>query len=412
MDDLDDLTRLTPDLAALGWTDDHDRWAEGLVVDEEGTEALGTDAPGADGQGADEPGAGEPSAGDSGPDRPLIRGRLARVSRGFSVVFTGGDAVLAASGSARSRVDDAPATGDFVVVRDDPADGPVIAAIAPRTSALTRRAPGRVPEPQVLAANARSVLVMHGLDRPLNARRLERQLVVAWDSGAEPVVVLTKADLVDDATDATDEAAVIAPGVQVVAVSAETGLGLDQLRPLFDGGAAVAMLGLSGIGKSSLVNALSEGQVQRTGEVRAADRRGRHTTVTRDLIPLPDGGFVIDAPGVREIGLWQAYDGLVLAFPEIADAAGRCRFADCEHASEPGCEVRAGIERGDVDRRRIDHWQELTAELALQESQLEDFARRSESRDRAAAEDDRDGARTNQRSRRGGGGRRGRGRRR
>ncbi len=165
----------------------------------------------------------------------------------------------------------------------------------------------------------------------------------------------------------------------------------------------MAMLGLSGIGKSTLVNALSSGLVQRTGEVRATDQKGRHTTTTRDLIPLPGGGFLMDAPGVRELGLWQAYEGMALTFPEIASAEPDCRFADCEHDAEPGCAVRAGIEAGAVDQRRLDHWRELQAELALQETQLEEFARRSESRDRADAEDQRDQARPNRRARQGGG---------
>ncbi len=173
---LDDLARLTPDLASLGWGDEHNGWAEqvvaGLTADDT-AEAL-------DYQGT------------------VYRGRVAQVSRGFSVVFIGGDAILAASGSTRTRTELAPATGDFVVVADHPEDGTHIVDIAPRSSALARRAAGRVPEPQVLAANIDRVFVMHGLDRDLNLRRIERQLVVSWDSGATPVVVLTKADIVGD----------------------------------------------------------------------------------------------------------------------------------------------------------------------------------------------------------------------
>lgn len=360
---LDDLAVLTPDLASLGWTDDLDTWADSLG------------------------------------DGDLIRGRLARVDRGFSLVFTGGDAILAASGSARAALGAVPATGDFAVITDDPEDGPTVAALAERRTVLQRRAPGRVPEPQVLAANADAVFVMHGLDRPLNLRRLERQLVVAWDSGAEPVVVLTKADTVDDAERVVTEAAAVAPGVDVVAISTVSGVGIDDIARHFDGHRSVALMGLSGIGKSSLVNALSAGRVQRTGEVRASDRRGRHTTVTRDLIPLPDGGLVIDAPGVREIGLWQAYSGLELAFPEIAEAAAECRFNDCEHEAEPGCEVRARLVDGSIPERRLEHWRDLRAELELQETQLEAFARRSESRDRAEAEEARDRTRSSRRSR-------------
>jgi ribosome biogenesis GTPase len=354
---IDDLAALTPDLASLGWDDEREAWAAAI----------------------------ESEAG-----KPVSRGRIARVSRGFSLVFTGGEALLVASGSQRAEVGLVPATGDFVVVRDDPEDGPSLVGIAERRTALQRRAPGRIPEPQVLAANAEAVFVMHGLDRELNLRRLERQLVVAWDSGAQPAVLLTKADVEPDVDRVVDEVAAIAPGVEVLATSTTSGRDLDRVRAWFEGCRSVALLGLSGVGKSSLVNVLSDGVVQRTGEVRAADRRGRHTTVTRDLIPLPAGGFVIDAPGVREIGLWQAYAGLDLAFPEIAEAAATCRFADCEHLAEPGCGVRDGVEADAIPGRRLEHWRELQAELALQETQLAEAARRAESRQRAQAEDERD----------------------
>ena len=328
---------------------------------------------------------------------------MARVSRGYSLVFTGGDAVLAASDSTRTRTELVPATGDYVIVQDSDADGPNILDIAPRATALTRRASGRVPEPQVLAANIGAVFVMHGLDRSVNLRRIERQLVVAWDSGATPVVVLTKSDQIGDPArlqDMIDEVAAVAPGVTTVAVSMVTHDGMDEIEALIPEGATVALMGLSGIGKSTLVNHLSNGQVQRTGEVRAADRRGRHTTVTRDLIPIPGRGHIIDTPGIREIGLWQAYRGLDLAFPEIAEAAAQCRFADCGHEAEPGCGVQDGLASGAIADRRLDHWRSLMEELELQETQLEEFARRAESRDRADANRRRDAERPNRRSRR------------
>lgn len=340
---------------------------------------------------------------DDASETESVNGRVARVSRGFSLVFTGGDAVLAASDSTRTRTELVPATGDYVVVQDSEADGPHILDIAPRSTALTRRAPGRVPEPQVLATNIDSVFVMHGLDRPTNLRRIERQLVVAWESGATPVIVLTKSDQVSDTDElrgTVEEVAAVAPGVSTLAVSMVTGEGMDDVEARIPEGSTVALMGLSGIGKSTLVNLLSGGQVQRTGEVRAADRRGRHTTVTRDLIPIPGRGHIIDTPGIREIGLWQAYDGLALAFPEIAEAAAQCRFADCAHDAEPGCGVQDGLASGVIAERRLDHWRELAAELELQESQLEEFARRAESRDRADANRRRDSERPNRRSRR------------
>lgn len=393
---LDDLVHLTPDLASLGWTDDHEAWALSVIDNLDDPQSRAT----------------------------VHRGRVAQVSRGFSLVFTGGDALLAASGATRTRTDMAPATGDFVVVADDPEHGRHIVDIAPRSSALSRRAAGRVPEPQVLAANLDHVFVMSGLDRDVNVRRIERQLVVAWDSGATPAVLLTKADLLDAPENDGDLDAIVdrvqraAPGVEVIAVSMLSDHGIADITRRLGPASTVALLGLSGIGKSTLVNLLSGGEVQRTGEVRAADRRGRHTTVTRDLIPIPGHGFVIDTPGIREIGLWQAYDGLALTFPEIHAAAAECRFADCSHDQEPGCGVQAALASGRIEPRRLQHWQELSAELELQETQLEEFARRSESRDRADAERDRDnerkrkpgrgGGRGRSRGDRGRGGRRGR----
>lgn len=366
---IDDLAQLTPDLDALGWDDELEQWSLDNQPDDL-------------------------------PESGATRGRIARVSRGFSLVFTGGDAVLAASGSTRTDGELAPATGDYVLVIDDPEDGPSLAAIAPRRSALTRRAAGRIPEPQVLAANVDDVFVMQGLDREINLRRIERQLVVSWESGAEPVVVLTKADQVDDASDAIAEVSAIAPGVAVIAVSTVDGQGIDAIAQRVSSGRTVALLGLSGIGKSTLVNKLTDGIVQRTGEVRAADRRGRHTTVTRDLIPIPNGGFIIDTPGIREIGLWQAYDGMAKTFPEISSEIPNCRFADCEHINEPDCAVRAALNEGVIPERRLEHWRDLSGELDLQETQLEEYARRSESRDRADAERRRDAERPNSRSRR------------
>jgi len=376
--DFDDLASLTPNLESLGWDEHLALWAD-EVIGELGSDPLN------DGAGA---------------QLWWSRGRLARVTRGYSLVFVGGDAILASSMGARANATVTPAIGDFVVVEHHPTDGASVVAVAERRSALGRRAPGRIPNVQVLAANIESVFIMHGLDRDMNLRRIERQLVVAWQSGAKPVVLLTKADAVDDASlaMAIDAVSTIAPGVEVVALSTVTGVGLDRVRSHLTPKTTVGLLGLSGVGKSSLVNELSDGLVQRTGEVRTTDRRGRHTTVTRDLIPLPNGALVIDAPGVREIGLWQAYEGLALTFPEIDQLTSNCSFNDCEHGDEPDCAVSDAVKDGQIQERRVDHYLELQAELALQETQLEEAARRAESWDRAAAENRRDGARNSRRS--------------
>lgn len=340
-------TPASPPLGALGWTDEHDDWASEIPHDH--------------------------------------RGRIARASRGFCVVFTGDDTVMAASSSVRADLGIAPATGDFVTVTEIEGE-PVISGIADRTTELTRRAPGRVPEPQVLAANVDDVFVMHGLDRPINLRRLERQLVIVWQSGANPVVLLTKADEVAHHEEAVESIRQIAPGVETLATSTVTGRNIDVVRRYFTGTRTIAMLGLSGIGKSTLINELSGGTVQRTAQVRATDKRGRHTTVTRDLIPLPGGGIAVDTPGIREIGLWQAYDGIARTFAEITEAIAQCKFADCQHDHEPDCGVRTARSEGQIAERRIDHWRELMAELELQEQQLDEFDRRSEHRDRADAD--------------------------
>ncbi len=312
-------------------------------------------------------------------------GRIARANRGFSLVFTDGAAVLAASGSVRADTGIAPATGDWTTIVD--VDGvPTLGEIGERTTTLARRAPGRHPEPQVLATNIDDVFVMHGLDRPINFRRLERQLTIAFASGATPVVLLTKSDEVRHAAEAAASVEKIAPGVEVIPFSTRTGENMDRVRSHTVPGRTVVLLGLSGIGKSTLVNELSGGQVQRTAEVRATDQKGRHTTVTRDLIPLPDGGVIIDTPGIREIGLWQAHTGIARTFAEITEAVEACRFGDCDHRDEPGCGVRAAVSDGTITARRLDHWRDLTAEDELQDTQLDEFARRAESRDRAHAE--------------------------
>ncbi len=369
---IDDLAVLSPTLVSLGWDDRCEAWADKIS---------------------------ETS------DSELTRGRIARVSRGFSLVFTGGDAVLVNSSSERSDASTAPATGDYVLIGPDDEDAQIITAIAPRRTALIRRMPGRVPEPQILAANVDHVLVMHGLDRELNMRRMERQLVVAFDSGATPVIVLTKSDYEDELVEPFEQTierlGQAANGVEIITTSAKSGDGLDRLAELFSGHRTSVMLGLSGIGKSTLVNVLSDGVVQLTNEVRVTDRRGRHTTVTRDLIPFPGGGMIIDTPGIREIGLWQAHAGLEAAFSDLSGGAHHCRFADCQHNKEPNCGVQEIIAAGQSTPERLEHWMSLQAELAEQDEQLEEFTRRNESRLRARAEDKQNKQRPKKTKRRG-----------
>ncbi len=300
--------------------------------------------------------------------RGLWAARVAREERGrYRVLGTGGDRAAVAGGrlrrSASARAD-LPTVGDWVAVRPALDDGPlVIEAVLPRASVFLRKSAGPRTEPQALAANVDSVLVVAGLDAEYNPRRIERYLAAAWDSGALPVVVLNKADLVEDREDRVVETRLSAPGVEVVALSARTGEGLEGLAPCLAPGRTVALLGSSGVGKSTLVNALLGEPRQATAEVRPSDARGRHTTTRRDLLVLPGGALLIDTPGLRELQLWADEDSLSGAFPDIEELAAGCRFRDCWHEEEPGCAVRESVARGTLAAGRLESWRKLQREL-------------------------------------------------
>jgi ribosome biogenesis GTPase / thiamine phosphate phosphatase len=249
------------------------------------------------------------------------------------------------------------AVGDWVAVAHD--DRSAVAAALPRWSALLRRSADRSTTAQVLAANIDVVAITHDLSKPFNIRRAERELVMAWDAGARPIIVLTKSDLCRiDIDDALNEVANSLNGVDVLVVSATTGNGVDDLADVFAGRTGV-FLGASGAGKSSLVNALAHVDLQDTGEVRAGDGRGRHTTTAGELICLGDGTVVIDTPGIRTVGLWESDgDGLEAVFSDIAELAVSCRFADCQHDAEPGCAVRDVIDGG-----RLSSYRKLQREI-------------------------------------------------
>lgn len=279
-------------------------------------------------------------------------GRVVRQDRGWVQVAT-------AEGveSARTRADriGTPVAGDWVVVVDDE-----VAAVLERRSALRRADPVGEGE-QVLAANLDQVLVVAGLDRPVKAGRIQRAAAQAWDAGAEPTVVLTKADLVDDLDGTVRAVATEHPGTDVVAVSVVTGQGIDELNRAL-GRHTVVLLGESGAGKSSLLNALAGEEVALTGDVREADAKGRHTTTRRELHLLPGGGIVVDTPGIRAIGLYADPEAIDAAFSDIDDLSAGCRFGDCTHDHEPGCAVLAAVEAGDLAAARLAAYRELHAE--------------------------------------------------
>ena len=262
----------------------------------------------------------------------------------------------------------APTVGDHLELRPE---GPP--RLLPRTSLLVRGTARGTSVGQPLAANVDHVLICLGLSGPLPLRRLERLLTLAWESGAVPVVVLTKADLCSDVPAAVRQVGPYAPGSEVVAVSAET----DDLAGLAPYASSVlVLLGASGAGKSTIVNTLMGDQVMDIGDLRDVDGKGRHTTSHRELVLLPTGGMVIDTPGLRGVSLHAADDGLALAFSDVHDLAAACRFADCAHVGEPGCAVLASIDAGDLGQDRVDGWRKLQRELAWQ-------ARRTDARLRA-----------------------------
>jgi ribosome biogenesis GTPase len=295
--------------------------------------------------------------------------RVTRVDRGVCTALTSGGPVrasLAGTLLAQAARDPGalPCAGDWLVVRTWP-DGRLTAeAVLPRRTAIIRAVAGEESFGQVLAANVDTVAVVEPVDPSPDLGRIERLLALAWESGAKPYLVLTKADLAADPEALAAQMPGRASGVEVHAVSARTGLGLDQLRPLVGHGRTLGLLGQSGAGKSSLVNALAGAPVMQTQTLRA-DGRGRHTTTYRALIPMPGGGAVLDTPGVRLVGMFDTAAGLDRAFEDVTQLATRCRFQDCRHGDEPGCAVRTAVEDGELSPRRYASWQKLQKEQML-----------------------------------------------
>ena len=255
-----------------------------------------------------------------------------------------------------------PIVGDFVRIQFNAAGDSRIVETLPRSTYFSRRDPLPGRGEQAVAANFDYVMILQSLNLDFNPKRLERYLTLAWQSGAAPVILLTKADLVEDAAAYLACVQDVAIGVPVHAISAATGQGLDELKIYLQKGKTLVFLGSSGVGKSSLVNALCGREVMITGGIRADDDKGRHTTTWRQLIMMPSGAMIIDTPGMREIGMWDVTEGLNDAFQDVEQFIGLCRFRDCHHESEPGCALRAAVANGELDETRLESYLQLKAE--------------------------------------------------
>lgn len=302
------------------------------------------------------------------------------------------------------RSEEFPAVGDFVA--GAPGTRYRVHQVLPRRSSFVRKAAGLKPEAQVVAANVDTALVVQAAGLDFNPRRLERYLAVAWQGGARPVVVLNKIDTAEDLDEILAAAAAVSAGVPVLPVSAHDGTGMTLLEPYLAPRQTAVFLGSSGVGKSTLINFLLDAEQQVTGDVRAGDQRGRHTTTHRELFSLPNGALVVDTPGMRELSLWDGgYDGIDTAFSDVAYWSERCRYRDCRHQGEPGCAVLAAVQTGDLDDGRLEAHQKLLRELAYA-ARKEDSALRAVARRRwkqQSAE-----GRSNRQRKMGDGGRRGR----
>lgn len=301
---------------------------------------------------------------------PGSPGRVSRVDRGWSTVIRSLDEARGVEAPLRVRNIGADvAVGDWVVPSDDEER---VDHVLERRSAFTRRASfdGMRAVPHTLAANIDMVFLIHALGSPPSPRRLERELVLAFDSGADPVVVLTKTDLVDDPEPARQALLEVALGVPVLLASGISGEGIEAIRRYADGNRTLTFLGASGVGKSTLVNALVGDERMATFAVREGDQRGRHTTVAAELLALPGEGWLIDTPGVRALSLWLSGNGIERAFADVFDLMDNCRFRDCKHDQEPGCAVQEAIDIGKLDLIRLTSLERLIEEeAALEEEQ-------------------------------------------
>lgn len=297
----------------------------------------------------------------------VVPARVLSVSRGqFQVISQYGESPAKLKGSVYYKEDgqaeEFPTVGDFVELMYQPSGDSLIAGTMERSSYFSRKDPDAGRGEQAVAANFDYVFIMMSMNHDYNLKRLERYLAVAWESGGTPVVVLTKADLAEDPDEYVRRAEVTAAGVDVMAVSTVTGEGLEQLNEYLEPGKTVVFLGSSGIGKSSLVNALAGETLMKVNGIRESDSRGRHTTTNRQMIRLESGAVVIDTPGMRTMGMWDVTGGMGEAFQDVESLIALCRFSDCTHEKEPGCAVRAAIESGELEEGRLMRYRQLMRE--------------------------------------------------
>lgn len=313
----------------------------------------------------------------------LLPGRVSEQHRGAYVVFTEAGEIRADTAGRLSHeatgFGDLPAVGDWVAIAHRPAENAgTIQAVLPRRTKFSRKVAWSATEEQVVASNVDTVFLLSSLNDDFNLRRLERYLTLGWESGAQPVIILTKTDLCDTVELRVLEVEAISFGVPVHPISSLTGDGLDVVRSYVEPGKTIALLGSSGVGKSTLVNTLVGEEILAVKEIRESDGEGRHTTTHRQLVPLPGGGLVLDTPGMRELQLWESAEGLSETFADIEDLAAECRFNDCAHGTEPGCAIRAALDDGTLEEGRWESYGKLQRELAHLERRLDKRAHADE----------------------------------
>jgi ribosome biogenesis GTPase len=316
-------------------------------------------------------------------EQGCVAGRVALEYNQFYRVYTAGGEILAEVAGrlrheAASRAD-LPAVGDWVALRLIGQENKgVIHAVLPRRSKFMRKTKGTKTEEQIVGANIDTVFLVTSLNQDFNPRRTERYLAVAWESGAHPVILLTKTDLCENVEEKVAEMEAVTAGAPAHAVCAIKGEGLDDLQPYFAPGQTVALIGSSGVGKSTLINRLLGEERQLVKDVREHDDRGQHTTRHRELILMPNGALVLDTPGIRELQLWDVEEGVEATFDDIEAVAAQCRFSDCQHQSEPDCAVREALEDGTLNPDRFQSYLKLQQELAYLARRQDALAQRNE----------------------------------